>query len=133
MAKTQTKSKTQQNDLLSQMRELSSEALHRLTDVPGGSRLVEMANETKARLDDMQKRLLGLEYNARLRVVEPHDFGAMNGTSRVFVYQLLVGATTKLPQLRMLLEDPVKAAVPVGAAEGGFDCARWNSLRPVRR
>jgi len=27
------------------------------------------------------RTLLGLEYNARLRVVEPHDFGSMNGTS----------------------------------------------------
>ena len=44
----------------------------------------------KLRFAIAHKRLLGLEYNARLRVVEPHDFGAMNGTSRVFVYQLLV-------------------------------------------
>ena len=44
----------------------------------------------KLRFAIAHKRLLGLEYNARLRVVEPHDFGAMNGTSKVFVYQLLV-------------------------------------------
>jgi hypothetical protein len=25
-----------------------------------------------------------------LRIAEPHDFGAMNGTSKVFVYQLRV-------------------------------------------
>jgi hypothetical protein len=45
---------------------------------------------TKLRFAIAHKRLLGLEYNARLRIAEPHDFGAMNGTSKVFVYQLLV-------------------------------------------
>ena len=44
----------------------------------------------KLRFAITYKRLLGLEYNARLRVAEPHDFGAMNGTSRLLVYQLLV-------------------------------------------
>ena len=44
----------------------------------------------KLRFAIAHKRLLGLEYNARLRVVEPHDFGAMNGTSKLLVYQLLV-------------------------------------------
>jgi hypothetical protein len=29
-----------------------------------------------------------VEYNGRLRIAEPHDFGAMHGTSKVLVYQL---------------------------------------------
>jgi hypothetical protein len=44
----------------------------------------------KLRFAIAHKRLLGLEYNARLRVAEPHDFGAMNGTAKLLVYQLLV-------------------------------------------
>jgi hypothetical protein len=44
----------------------------------------------KLRFAIAHKRLLGLEYNAKLRVAEPHDFGAMNGTSKVLVYQLIV-------------------------------------------
>jgi hypothetical protein len=44
----------------------------------------------KLRFAIAHKRLLGLEYNARLRVAEPHDFGAMNGTSKLLVYQLVV-------------------------------------------
>jgi hypothetical protein len=44
----------------------------------------------KIRFAIAHKRLLGVEYNARLRVAEPHDFGAMNGTSKLLVYQLLV-------------------------------------------
>jgi predicted phage gp36 major capsid-like protein len=53
--------KTQQKDLLSRFSDLGSEALQRLQDVPGGSRVVELANESKTRLDEMQKKLRGLD------------------------------------------------------------------------
>ncbi|MDX6397955.1 MAG: hypothetical protein QOJ43_1363 [Gaiellaceae bacterium] len=53
--------KTQQKDIFAQVRDLGSEALHRLADVPGGSKLLEMANETRSRLDEMQKKLRGLD------------------------------------------------------------------------
>ena len=53
--------KASQKDILSRVQDLGEEALHKLTEVPGGSRLVDMANQTKARLDDMQKRIRGLE------------------------------------------------------------------------
>ena len=51
----------QQKDILARVQDLGSEALQRLQDVPGGSRLLEMANETKSRLDEMQKKLRGLD------------------------------------------------------------------------
>ena len=44
----------------------------------------------KLRFAIAHKRLLGFEYNARLRVGEPHDFGAMNGAAKLLVYQLIV-------------------------------------------
>jgi hypothetical protein len=53
--------KTQQEDFLTRFRDLSAEALNRLSEVPGGSRLMEMANETRTRLDEMQKKLRGLD------------------------------------------------------------------------
>ena len=53
--------KTPQDDLLARFQELGEEALQKLSDVPGGSRLVDAANQTKARLDEMQKRIRGLE------------------------------------------------------------------------
>ncbi len=53
--------KTQQKDILSRVQDLGAEALNRLTEVPGGSKLVDMANETRTRLDDMQKKLRGLD------------------------------------------------------------------------
>jgi DNA repair ATPase RecN len=53
--------KTQQKDILTQFRDLGSEALHKLADVPGGSKLMEMANESRSRLDEIQKKLRGLD------------------------------------------------------------------------
>ena len=52
---------TKQNDILARFTELGHEALNRLSDVPGGSKLVDMMNESKTRLDDMQKKLRGLD------------------------------------------------------------------------
>jgi hypothetical protein len=53
--------KTPQQDILTRMTNLVPDALHRLQDIPGGQRLVELANESKLRLDEMQKRLRGLD------------------------------------------------------------------------
>jgi hypothetical protein len=67
MAKTQ----QEQKDILSRFQDLGSEALSKLADVPGGSKLVDMANETKTRLDDMQKKLRGLdELEKRVAMLE---------------------------------------------------------------
>jgi hypothetical protein len=50
-----------QKDIRTRVQDLGEEALQKLSAAPGGSRLVDMANSTKARLDDMQKRIRGLE------------------------------------------------------------------------
>jgi hypothetical protein len=55
------RTKAQQKDILSRVTDLGTEALQKLADVPGGSRLVEMANESRSRLDEVQKRLRGLD------------------------------------------------------------------------
>jgi hypothetical protein len=55
------KTRTPQKDILSRVQDIGAEALHRLQEVPGGSKLVEMANESRSRLDEMQKRLRGLD------------------------------------------------------------------------
>ena len=52
---------TQSKDLFSRVQDLGEEALHKLADVPGGSKLVEMANQSRTRVDEMQKRLRGLD------------------------------------------------------------------------
>ena len=54
MAKTSTTGKAstaKQNDILARFTELGHEALNRLTEVPGGSKVVDMMNESKTRLD----------------------------------------------------------------------------------
>lgn len=58
MARTRT---AKQNDILSRVTELGQEALHKLTEVPGGAKLVDMMNDSKSRLDEMQKKLRGLD------------------------------------------------------------------------
>ena len=58
MAKTGT---TKQNDILARFTELGHEALNRLSDMPGGSKVVDMMNDSKTRLDEMQKKLRGLD------------------------------------------------------------------------
>ena len=59
MAKT--RSTTKQNDILTRFTELGHEALNKLSDVPGGSKFVDMMNDSKTRLDEMQKKLRGLD------------------------------------------------------------------------
>ena len=64
MARTRSTTKpntAKQNDILARVTELGHEALSKLTEVPGGSKLAEMMNESKARLDEMQKKLRGLD------------------------------------------------------------------------
>ena len=64
---------TQQKDLITQFRDLSSDALNKLSEVPGGSRLVDFANDTRSRLDEMQKKLRGLdELERRVAKLEEH-------------------------------------------------------------
>jgi hypothetical protein len=55
------RAKAPQKDILSRVTDLGAEALHKLADVPGGARLAEMANESKSLLDEIQKRLRGLD------------------------------------------------------------------------
>ena len=49
------------NDLLGKLADLSEEAIQRLSDAPGADRLVGALNATRERVDDLQKRVRGLE------------------------------------------------------------------------
>lgn len=62
---------SQPKDILARVQDLGEEALHKLAEVPGGSKLLEMANQSRARLDEMQKRLRGLDVlEERVEVLE---------------------------------------------------------------
>jgi hypothetical protein len=52
---------SQPKDILARVQDLGEEALHKLAEVPGGSKFLEMANQSRTRLDEMQKRLRGLD------------------------------------------------------------------------
>ncbi|MEO5577365.1 MAG: hypothetical protein ABIR67_08615 [Gaiellaceae bacterium] len=85
-----TRSTTKQNDILSRFAELGSEALHKLSEVPGGSKLVDMMNDSKTRIDEMQKKLRGLDALER----------------RVAKLEQQVAAQTKKPAARKPARKP---------------------------
>ena len=48
-------------DILSRVADLSEEALQKLPSFPGGDRLLEVVHQSRIRLDDVQKRLRGVD------------------------------------------------------------------------
>lgn len=59
------------NDLLGKLAELSEEAMHRLQDAPGGDRVVGTMTALRDRVDELQKRVRGIEeLERRLSAVE---------------------------------------------------------------
>ncbi|HKB93674.1 MAG TPA: hypothetical protein VKC62_05520 [Gaiellaceae bacterium] len=58
-------------DLLSKLAELSEEAMHRLQEAPGGDRVVGAMNTMRDRLDELQRRVRGIdELEERLTALE---------------------------------------------------------------
>ena len=51
----------QQKDVITRLAETGEEALHKLTDLPGGTRVVEAANVLRERVDDLSKRIRSLD------------------------------------------------------------------------
>lgn len=49
------------NDLIGKLADLSEEAMQRLSDAPGADRLLGALNATRERVDDLQRRVRGLE------------------------------------------------------------------------
>jgi hypothetical protein len=59
------------NDLLGKLAELSEEAIHRLQEAPGGDRLVGTMNTMRDRVDELQRRVRGIdELERRLTALE---------------------------------------------------------------
>jgi hypothetical protein len=52
---------TRRTDLLGKLADLSDDAMQRLSDAPGGERLVGAINATRERVDDLQKRVRGMD------------------------------------------------------------------------
>lgn len=59
------------NDLLGRLAELSEEAMNRLQDAPGGDRVVGTMNAMRDRVDELQRRVRGIdELERRLSALE---------------------------------------------------------------
>lgn len=59
------------NDLLGKLAELSEEAMHRLQDAPGGDRVLGTMNAMRDRVDELQRRVRGIdELERRLTALE---------------------------------------------------------------
>ena len=59
------------NDLFGKLAELSEDAMHRLQDAPGGDRVVGSLNAMRDRLDELQRRVRGVdELEQRLTALE---------------------------------------------------------------
>jgi hypothetical protein len=52
---------TPQKDLLTRLADAGEDAINRLSELPGGSRFVDAANAMRARMDEMQKKLRGID------------------------------------------------------------------------
>jgi BMFP domain-containing protein YqiC len=50
-----------QKDLISRLADRGEEVLSKFAETPGAARVVELLNSTRERLDDLQKRVMGLE------------------------------------------------------------------------
>jgi hypothetical protein len=53
--------RARRNDLLGKLADLSEDAIQRLSDAPGADRVAGALNATRDRVDDLQRRVRGLE------------------------------------------------------------------------
>jgi hypothetical protein len=52
---------TPQKDLLTRLADAGEDAINRLSELPGGSRFVDAANAMRARMDELQKKVRGID------------------------------------------------------------------------
>jgi hypothetical protein len=70
------------SDLLGRLADISEDAIQRLSDAPGADRVVGAMNSMRDRMDDLQKRVRGLEeLEKRLAAVERKVDKLTKGTS----------------------------------------------------
>jgi TolA-binding protein len=82
MAAKQKEKQQQQKDVVTRLADVGEAAMHRLSDVPGSERFLGAANAFRDRLDDLSKRVRGLEgLEQRLAELE-RRVDELQGTSR---------------------------------------------------
>ena len=71
-----------QKDLLSRLADAGEEAIQKLADMPGAQRAVEAAGGLRDRLDELQKRVRGIEELERRVAKLEKELAALKRTSR---------------------------------------------------
>jgi hypothetical protein len=81
------------------------------------------------------KRLIEFEYQSRLRVAEPHDYGILHGARKLLVYQVRGDTRTKsIPGWRIVLVSDIrqlgvlKERFPGGRALRSDKHKKWDQL-----
>ena len=81
-----------------------------------------------------EKRLVRFIYQGKERIAEPHDYGQMKGTDRLFCYQLRGQSTGRLPNWRLVdvpgvLELEVLKETFAGSRGAGYDKhLNWDKI-----
>lgn len=73
---------TEPKDVVSRLADRGEEALQRLSELPGGKRALQAFNELRARVDEMSKKVRGIdELEARVAELEK-ELAALKRTSK---------------------------------------------------
>jgi hypothetical protein len=84
------------NDLLGRLADLSEEAIQRLSDAPGADRIAGALTATRDRVDELQKRVRGLEeLEKRLGALERKVDKLMEGSTSTTSSTARKATTTK--------------------------------------
>jgi len=77
MAETTEKAKSGERDFVTRLADAGEEALQRLADLPGGQKALTAVNDLRTRVDDLAKKVRGIDaIEARVAKLEK-DVGAL--------------------------------------------------------
>src|SRR4051812_24717390 len=108
-----------QRDLLTRLADRGEEMLKQFAETPGASRVLELMNSMRERLDDTQKRLVGLEaLERRLDALEQRlDRIDPEGAAQVVAEELVLPGTATPPAGAEDIVTPAGTGAPPVEAE----------------
>lgn len=81
-----------------------------------------------------QTRIIELTYHGKIRVVEPHDHGILNGSVQMLGYQVRGGSSRRLPNWILMKTDEITALTlldqtfPGGRPTASGNHIKWEKL-----
>lgn len=77
-----------------------------------------------------QKRLVRVIYHGKVRIVEPHDYGILNGSGKLLGYQLAGSSSRSLPNwILMKVGEITEISLLEETFPGGRPTASGNHIR----